>query len=301
LRRRRVTLIAIFIVLIIISLARVSYARYNLPDLNKTYEYARNLIEDYNSRVDFSYKSRLDFDSIKIHFSLYHEVGNSFRVILVQSVPNDTRFVFLIFIPIGGNDPEIKPDYDNTFTTLFPNSIYVAGSNVIMENLLFEYSNTVTHVTVALEIFASDLSGDDLTIQRNAKNESDQLYQFDKNQVPPYVQSQTTASSQSTNTPTGIIGWLGSLSIRDVFYAIVALLVLYFGGIRFIVQLANPKERKKVIDEIKQLLRLFRLYRPKKADEIKNENPNVKKTDQDGKTKKMDMVEKERAKTKKSH
>jgi len=180
-------------------------------------------------------------------------------------------------------------DNNNTFISLFPALGIAPG---VAKELTFMYRDTITHVEIALSIRSSDIAGD---YMMNSKNKAVDIYQEEEKTTRPI--SQTSMSTQPTSD-SNPLGWIGSLPITWVGY-IIGALALFFGGLREVVKLAKKEEREKLIDEIKQLLHLFRLYRPKKMNEIKNEPRNAEKPNQYSQSGQVNEVEKEPRKNQK--
>ena len=188
----------IFIILIVLVsfsyLIQQTVGQYTLPDRNKTVLYVDNLIDSYNLLVNEYDKPRLDFDIIKAYFSLYHDVGNSFKVIVINTQsPTPTfsgfpQMINLIFIPFRADQPIVIMDHNNTFRTLFPNTDLTIGFLVIQKNLPFTYNGTEVRHDLVLEIDSKDISGDYMT---TSSNTAKTIYQEDQKQVPTVSQTQT--------------------------------------------------------------------------------------------------------------
>jgi hypothetical protein len=176
-----------------------------LPDREIVTRYIKNLIDTYNLLVNESDKPRPDFDIIKSHFSLYHEAGNSFKVIVIEADPSvfktepyQTNPIYLIFIRILADQPDVVMDYNDTFRTLFPNMAETIGYLIIQKDLPFTYNGTVVRQDLVLGIDAGiSLTGDYMT---NAYNAAKAIYRQDQSEVPTVSQTQTVSQTISQTT-----------------------------------------------------------------------------------------------------
>lgn len=143
------------------SVSQFTVTTYTLrPDPYRATQYITHLIDDYNLLVDQYDKLRPDFASTKAYFSLYHEAGNSFRVIVIQTNQYNAQ-LSLIWIPIKAPQPDVIVDYNNTFRTLFPNMTELTGFYFyIQRNFEFTYNGTVIRQDFIFGIPADDISGD---------------------------------------------------------------------------------------------------------------------------------------------
>ena len=172
------TKVSILILLITVvgffHLAQQSTGRYALPDHEKTIQYVKNLIDSYNELVAEHDAPRADFNSIKSYFSLYHEAGNSFKVIVVETQPSSPpyiQFLSLIFVSFRADQPNVIMDYNDTFGSLFPATEIVQGDWYFQENLPFTYNGTAIRQDFIFEIESTDISrGDYITIPNNARH-----------------------------------------------------------------------------------------------------------------------------------
>ena len=168
-------------------------------DINETNGYVTSLIDDYNVWVNQLEKPKPDWNSIKAYFSLYHEAGNSFRVIVVQMDLYNTQ-VGLIFIRIQADQPEVSVEYNFTFRTLFPNMGEVVADTYTETNLPFRYNGTMVLEDFLLEIDSKDISP---AYAQNAYDTAKYIYQQDHNNAPPIPtvsQTQTFKTSQTEVT-----------------------------------------------------------------------------------------------------
>jgi hypothetical protein len=200
--------------------------KYVLPDPDKTRQYVNNLIESYNALVKSNDSYRPDFASIKVYFKLYHDVGYSFKVIVAQALPNDpvanagitnaTDFLDLAFIPIAGNIPDIDMEYNRSASEISGFG-GLTGAGNLREDLTINWQGGVRYQAIAYCIFKSDISSNDTLNSINSKNAAVQIYQADRSRIPAST-TQATANTQSTSLPpSGIIEWIGSRPITDIF------------------------------------------------------------------------------------
>jgi len=157
-------------------------SQYALPAYNRTVGYVQTLINTYNTLVNSTLVKRSDFSSISASLSLYHEVGHSFHVVVLQSVPDNSDYVALMFFPIQATQPNVTMDYKDTFASLFQNAFYIASEYGLLENNKIVYGNQVILLPLVWVILSSDISGDYLT---NAKNAAQYIFQQDTKTIPP--------------------------------------------------------------------------------------------------------------------
>lgn len=174
--------------------------RYTLPDRDKVVVYVNNLIDRYNTLVEEYDKPRPDFAIIKPHFSLYHDAGNSFKVIVVQTAPNEANQISLIFLRIRADQPNVSMDYNDTFTSLF-NVTEMFGFFTVDKDIPFTYNGTVIRQDLVLGIQASELMANPITSSTNAANT---LYQNDQSEVPTVSQTRTVIQTLSQTEVTTI-------------------------------------------------------------------------------------------------
>jgi hypothetical protein len=164
-----------------------------LPPRSDTQGYVNNLIGSYNALVDSNNPS---FDRIKANFALYHAIGNTFSIIIMQTATNVSGYVTLIFVPIGGNEPNVTMDYNDTFAGQFPLSI--PGEYIVFKHLTFNFTNTIIQIKLAFGISSNDITGNYMT---NSKNAAQYLYNLDLHSIP----------QQSPNQPQNpVLAWLDS-------------------------------------------------------------------------------------------
>ncbi len=242
-------------------------------DLGRVRGYVKNLIDSYNFWVDEYDKPRRDFPDIKAYFSLYLELGNSFKVIVIQTDLYDTQ-ISLIFTRIRANQLDVIVDYKDSFWTLFPNMSEVKGYTVIQSDLPFTYNGTIVRQDFILGIKAADISGDYMT---NSYNTAQYIYHEDQNQIPTISQTQTVTKTSviSQEQATGV---QTSQSIfRTLIYiaggiagavlVAITIAVMYFGsGKDFVKFLVDEREQKGVMGDVKKLFRL--LFRRNKKKRV---------------------------------
>jgi hypothetical protein len=283
--------ISVLLVALITLLGSQSVVAQSSPWVNRTIvtQYVDNLIVSYNALVTMHY-GYYPNSTVLNHFRLYHAIGYSFNVTVMKWNSTTTAFVGFVFIPIISSSPQIVIDNNGTVLHLLyplaPESMFnfIKPNNTLGfateqgVSIGFNGTRIVPFIWVAN---ATTMFANPMMSSADAANYLFQVGQsyFSSTQSL----TQTTIISQSANTPpSGIIEWILSRPITDVIYTIIAILIAYFGGIRPVVQLATDKsERQKVAEEIRQLLRLFRLHRPKKKNEITNEDRNANSPKQD--------------------
>jgi len=190
------------------GLQATAFAQYTLPNYGKTVGYVSTLIDSYNALVNNStYATRPDFDKIKSNFLLYHDPGYSFKVIVVQSVPETADYVALIFIPIQADQPNIIADSQHTMYSLFGGAFYMTGEYGLLENDVIQSGNIQVQIHLAWVILSTDISGDYVT---NANNAAHYIYQQDTKQMPVFPLTVTTAAVYSPTVtqqlPTTVTG-----------------------------------------------------------------------------------------------
>src|SRR6266566_6656278 len=104
------TILLLMLVCVVLPTQKAS-GTYTLPPPSNTRMYVDNLISSYNALVP---SNAPNFDGIKGYYALYHAIGNTFKV-LVMRCDNTTQVVVLNFVPIGGNDPIVVMDDNDTF------------------------------------------------------------------------------------------------------------------------------------------------------------------------------------------
>jgi hypothetical protein len=209
---RIVVLITIIFLLGTTYLPKLSeQAQNTLPDPINTVQYVENLIDSYNSLVAFSDVYKSNFQSIEADFSLYHQTGESFAVIVMQSVPDNSDFVALIFFPIKSETPVVIMDNSDTLASVY--GFYITGEDNIFENLLMSYTNTIVHLDLILEIQVSDITNDTLV---NSKNTAQFIYNNDESQISQSTISTTTAHQTITITQPQVISSITTLTITKI-------------------------------------------------------------------------------------
>jgi DNA-binding MarR family transcriptional regulator len=219
--------------------------------------YVKNLIDSYNGLVDEYDEPRPDFNIIKGYFSLYHDVGNSFKVIVIQTDPYHANQISLIFIPIRAEQPDVSMNYNDTFGTMFPNMSETLSFLTIQENLPFTYNGTVVRQDLVLGIQAADVSGDYMTDSSVAANA---IYQQDQSKVPTVSQTQTVIQTMTTSVQSiqNHFGYIILGAIGGVILLGIGIVVTYFGsGKDFVKFLTDERERKGVMGDLKKLFRLL--------------------------------------------
>ena len=252
--------------------------RYTLPDRDRTVQYIDNLIDSYNLLVNEYDKPRQDFNSIKAHFSLYHEVGNSFKVIVVETTPSFApyiQYLSLIFVSFRADQPSVIMDYNDTLGSLFPATDIVNGDWYILRNIPFTYNDTAIRQDFIFTIDEKDILGDYVTTSNNA---AQYIYQQDEKQIqiPRVSQTQTV-----TQTSISIISQATGVQpnpnpINYIIYIILGaigiggfIVVTYFGSLKDALDfVVDAKERKRELEKIRKLFRLL-LGRNKRTNEQK--------------------------------
>jgi hypothetical protein len=154
----------VFVLLLCLSSLQRTVAQYNLPDYNRTVDYVTTLIQDYGAYVNSNY---VHPERIKEYLSLYSGVGDSFKVVVLQSEANDASCVTLIFIPIHQNELSIVLDDNHTLANVLGNQVYV-GCRTVFENVAFESGSTVIPVHLMLDIPKFEILGDDYLTNANS-------------------------------------------------------------------------------------------------------------------------------------
>ncbi|MGA8856149.1 MAG: hypothetical protein WB643_03175 [Candidatus Bathyarchaeia archaeon] len=250
----RPAIITIAIVLVSFSCATWQVvAQYTLPDHDKTVQYVDNLIDSYNLLVNEHDKSRPDFNIVKSYFSLYHEQGHSFEVVVLLTVPYSIYWVSLIFIPFIADKPNVIMDYNHTFSDLFPATVVTQGEWANGENLPFTYNDTTIHQDFVLVVYSPDISGDYMTESNNAARA---LYQQDQQQIPTVSQTQTVSQTISQTTTiqnliqSPFVSELTTLTNEIIGGVIVTILVAILGGIWHKSRKKPNAELRKHYDEL---------------------------------------------------
>jgi hypothetical protein len=198
-----------------------------LPPQSNTQGYVNNLIDSYNALVNSHYARNSNFDTVKANFTLYHATGNTFKVIVLQSVANVSGYVTLVFIPIGGNQPAVIMDPIDNFSQ---SGLGIAGENVTLEHLTFEFSNTITYYNVALGMKSTDITGDYMTYSTKAAKS---LYQLDASTISQHTAT-PPSQTQNSDNPILIIGGL-----------VVAVFIFVFGSLSGFFDFVFDKEHKR--------------------------------------------------------
>lgn len=215
------------------------------------------MISTYNALLPSNFYQ----SSEVVSFPLYHQVGDTFHVIAVQSNPNDSAFVSLIFIPIGGNEPNVTMDYNDTLCGLLTHMICIDGAGTFT-NIDLEYSDTIIHVDFILSLPASNITSNYMV---NSKNEAVDIFNQDMNVASigqSLLQSQTAQqTSQTTSTQIGTTQTSSSsnqsvlLWLKEFWYVVVIVL----GGVaslvtslHYIYREMNPFRKSKPTKKEKQ-------------------------------------------------
>jgi hypothetical protein len=220
---------------------RQTSAQNVLPPLNDSQGYINNLIDTYNTLVRINYASNPNFASMKVNFTLYHDIGYTFKVYVMQTAENVSGFLTLIFIPIGGNDPNIILDQNDTFAKLYPLSII--GENITLEHLTFILTNTITQINIAYGLKSSDITGDYLA---NSYSTAKYLYRLDAGSISQHP-------NPTANQPdfwTDPVSWLEHnplvIVFGLVFGGIVGAVTFFRDSIRWVWHHLHKRPEKKV-------------------------------------------------------
>jgi hypothetical protein len=209
-----------------------------LPPPSNTQGYVNNLIDSYNALID---NTNASFDSVKGHFALYHAIGNTFKVIIMQTAPNSPGYLTLIFVPVGGNAPNVTMNYNDTFAGLY--SLSIPGEYIVIEHIVINFTNSIVQVNLAFGIASTDVTGDYMT---NSKNAAEYLYHSDLSTIPKPTPSQP--SSQNPDP----FAWFNDNPIVKTIGNVLS--VVLFVGI--IIGALAVVMRKRIKNELKQWLRM---------------------------------------------
>ena len=192
-RNIRVIVVILFILFLAVPFSETS-GQYTLPNYKRTVEYVNALLSEYTNLVNMNYVNRSDFESIKGNFSLYANTGNSFKVIVAQSSPNNSSVIALIFSPIQATQPNVTMDHNDTLNTLFPNTFSVSGEYNLLEHNVLQYGNIVIKIPVIFTIPSSDISS--ANYLTNAKSAAQMIYRIDAGQVTIHHTFSVTLTEQ---------------------------------------------------------------------------------------------------------
>lgn len=227
------TILLLFLVSISYPSQRVS-GSYTLPAASYVQGYVDNLISSYNAFVP---SSEGNFDSIKGYFTLYHAIGDTFRVIVMRS-DNTSSFLVLNFEAIGGNDPTVILDTNDTFLGSYK-LVDLAGEYVRIVDITFLYANTAIPIRLAMSVNSSDFAGDYMT---NSLHAAQLLYNSDARSIP-------LNPNPISNQPQQNIGDL-----------VLKLIVTVFGSVGTFVLVVliafNSKRRKRAVNDLRDLLHI---------------------------------------------
>lgn len=261
----KVPVIIILLALVSLScLPQQTAGQYRLPDIYRTKQYVTNLIDSYNSQVDQYAKPRSDFINIKPYLSLYHEAGNSFKVIVFQIDTYNPGNLCLVFLPLPMSQPVVIMDPNATFNDLFPTTDdIIIGWYIIRENLPLSYNGTVTRQNFIYEIPTRDISNYDSINLSNSEKAARDIYQQNQKKFPTASQTMTIVQTISqTRSQSGQDWFSGVLSSPISWVAGVLTLIIfawipwYFGSFReFVRVMGNEEERKNVVLELRKLVK----------------------------------------------
>jgi hypothetical protein len=226
-----------------------------LPNQAQTKQYINDLIFDYNNLVIFHYSLNPNFNSFKSNFALYNDSTNSFQIIVVQTVPNATNSITLIFKPISVSQPEVFFDYNDTFEGLYSGNAFggLNNTNFIFENIAVQYGNSLNEFPLAIGVPSTNIT---TNIASNAQIEANNVFQNDVRFLPANINSiQTSTSNIMSNQKPfyqNPITWV----LGAIVTLVLAGIPLYFGSYReFVRVLGDKKEQKTVLHEITRLMR----------------------------------------------
>jgi len=235
-------------------------------DEYKLTPYVNNLIDSYNALVNSNYKEYPVFNDYKQCFSLYHEVGNSFSVIVLRGESPD--YINLLFSLIPSESPQIIIK-NNTLSELMHSNVTSRG---YIKKLTVKYADTIIYASPVLAINLQDISGDYMV---NSKNMAEYIYKIDERDFPKFTQVLTTQSTQTSQngkangdstTMIGIV--IGAITVCGT------AILLYFGSLRDVIRVIGfKKEREKALKEIKVLMMKFKKI-IKKSKQKPEEQPS---------------------------
>lgn len=280
---RPVTVVAFIALLSLSNLSVIVMAEFP-PWINQsaTTQYVTNLLNSYNALVDSKEALAPNFPSIEHDFSLYHDVGYSFKVLVVRSSSlsynsNNTDVVAFIFTPIQSSQPQVTIDNNHTledFIAITPGApaMNLNGSfegSTLLSPLLpygtafYRYTmNQQDKVVYVPLVWVTSISRQVLNdTSVNSKNAAEAIYQEDK----LFLSSATTSTTtQNPNMPGDIIAnWLAEVIRSPISWlaGVMAIVIFagipwYFGSFReFVRVMGSDKERGKVVRELKRLTR----------------------------------------------
>jgi hypothetical protein len=211
-----IVLLSVFVLSYPVQDAR---ATYTLPPADDTQGYVDNLIQSYNALVQSNYARRPDFSTYTANFSLYHDTGNTFNAVVMQSDPSVSGFVILTFFPIAGDTPTVTLDTNHTFQGL--TGIACACENVTLASLTFlDYNNTNRYINLAFGISSADITNNGMA---NSLAMADYLYRYDASRI---IQHSPNLSSPQPSDP---FGWFNDSPIVKAIGNVLS--IILFAGV----------------------------------------------------------------------
>lgn len=234
--------LVLLFVLVASNIERSAFGANMLPPESDVKGYVDNMIQSYNALIGAGAESP-SFSDVEEYYSLYHAVGNTFKVIVMADAPNKTNITVMYFLAWGGNDPVVVMD-----------SNHVASQGGIdfsaydsVERISFEYNNTIFYPNLIWSVPTSDITGDYAT---NSKNAAQKVYSLDAKNVP--AAATFTAQTQGPPVPSG------SFATNPIVQDIVAIFGSLIGFVIVIILILVAVFRKRVIREIKATFHLER-------------------------------------------
>lgn len=196
--RSRIVLIAL--VSLSLLAGNTAMAQYTLPDQSNAAQYATHLISDYNALVGSNDSGRPDFQSIKGNFSLYENTGSSFEVVVMQTRPNCTDDIAMVFFPIHASQPQVRLDASQTLAD-FAYGLNICGvDQLYYKNVLFINATETTDLDFIWVVNASEITVNPVSAANSA---AQVIYNQDQAAIGNATQTEASTSfSGSTQTTT---------------------------------------------------------------------------------------------------
>lgn len=110
--------------------------------------------------------------------TLYSAFGNSFEVLVMKGLPNDTTYTSFLFTPIAGSNPDVI--IDNTDTSLGALQIAPADGNILIAHQIV-IGNSSEEFHIVWTTLTSKVLTDG---QYNSKIAAERLYAADNASIP---------------------------------------------------------------------------------------------------------------------
>jgi hypothetical protein len=233
------------------------------PPYSRTEAYAIHLIDNYNNISEYNGAPSPD---VQRFYGLYHAPGDTFKVIVLPVGPADNKSLNLLFAPIPGNEPTFifdsshylfdmrspatTPPTGNGGAT-YPGNCAEngAGVNVCVtlrvtvnvftnvnltadhstaDDLLLNYNGSITYVSKAIGVNASDITGNYTATSEAYAN---WLYYQDVNEAQSWLAANTPTITLTTTTSTtsAISGVQGQEWYNSPIIQTLGAIVIVFG------------------------------------------------------------------------